>query len=369
MGDVDFEGDIVAAVGHLVPADVEGWSAIGQMTADDAWLAYGNWLSRHVEPRPRTVHVSRELEQLLAGHPDEESVRTVLREVERGDDLTPRLSKGTVYLHEDKAVERGRARRRDLDLLLNDWGVHHLHLGAHTPNKRFVQRSKNLLLISFLDDHAYAVTLLAHGGWADETILSILADNWPKDGVLLGPLSGIGLAERIPPESRLDLRNAGVSTMYEHHDGRIYVPRGMMSTAGTSITLGLQKALECSSSAESNKHSRTRLKAASTLWSAPAQTRRPAARTGTSRCSLNTISGGCVTGSPEQSSHWASSSGLSRTTQPITRAGTAQHPIERCAAGFPGWGRPCGAPGDLASYRRLTRSNGPYERLQPDTPC
>jgi hypothetical protein len=240
LGEVDFEGDIVAAVGDLVPAHVEGWSAIGQMRADDAWLAYGNWLSRHVEPRPRTVHVSRELEQLLAGHPDEESVRTVLREVERGDDLTPRLSTRALYLHDDEAAERGRASRRDLDPLLNDWGVHHLHLGPHSHEKRFVQRSKNLLLISFLDDHAYAVTLLAHGSWADENILCIMADNWPEDGVLLGSLSGIRLAQPIPPESRLELRNAGVSTMYEHHDGRVYVPRGMMSTAGTSMTLGLQ---------------------------------------------------------------------------------------------------------------------------------
>lgn len=246
MDEVDFDEDILEAVRMLVPSDVEGYSEIGRMSSDEAWLTYGSWLSRHIPPWPRSVHVSRELNALLQTHRDAAAVRMVLSEIERGDNVNSRLSKRTRCFVDTRQARtptnegpRDLGKRRDLDLLLNDWGLHHLHLGPANPDDTFVKRTKDVLLVSFTAEDAYAVCLLGHTGWSDDRIMRILANNWPDNDVILGSISGLTLAERYDPAELDALRRAGVSVLYGHDDGRPYVGRGMMSTAGTSMTQGL----------------------------------------------------------------------------------------------------------------------------------
>jgi hypothetical protein len=71
----------------------------------------------------------------------------IIEEIETGKDLSPRLSRGVVH----GLVKGGRVkanmnfgRRPDLDLLLNDWGIHHLHLPDVLDSDGFVRRNPAL---------------------------------------------------------------------------------------------------------------------------------------------------------------------------------------------------------------------------------
>jgi len=232
---LDFDTDVVAAVEALVPTSSAGREVISTLNATEAWNAYRARQSRFVTVQARTLHVSRELAAELLRRPAEEAdaTRTVLDEIRDGDDLTARLSGLTRNFHDPGETQ-------DRDRMLNDWGVHHLHLGPHTGSTKPVKRTRDLLFVVFLEDHAYAITVLPHGHWADEDILRVMANNWPDDGVIHGASGAIvGLADPIDPTRRQELRDAGVSAAYQHDDGRVYLPRGLMSTAGTSMLVGL----------------------------------------------------------------------------------------------------------------------------------
>ena len=87
-------------------------------------------------------------------------VNDIVRAIEAGEDLTPRLSRGVKTAYEPKPMRDKRLhRRRDLDLLIADWGVHHLHLGTTVCADGFVERGDDLLFAAFGDDTAY---LLGH---------------------------------------------------------------------------------------------------------------------------------------------------------------------------------------------------------------
>lgn len=244
MAEIDFEADIVSGIEKLIPAGVRGRNSVSSMSADEAWHAYANWTSRLVAPMPRTVRVSRELESALPGLPDAIAVRTVLDEIANGIDLQPRLSKRILSFHDAKRSRAPINQRSDLDLMLNDWGVHHLHLGAHRPGEDFTERSANLLFVSFIGSNAYAITVMPHNDWSNEQVLQVIAENWPgEEGVIYASKGIVGLAETVAPGDRKALRNAGVSVLYEHN-GTVFMPRGGLTTGGTSMLLGSKAAAE-----------------------------------------------------------------------------------------------------------------------------
>lgn len=183
---LDLDVDVVAAVEANVPASVSGREILATLDATEAWNAYRAWRWRFISKRPRTVHLSRELQADLQQLPTQEAaaIWAVLKEIKRGDDLTVRLSKLTRHFHDPRG-------RNDRDRMLNDWGVHHLHLGPRIDNQTPVERSGPLLFVSVLEDDAYAAIALPHGNWADEDVLRVLADNWPDEGVIHGTRGGI----------------------------------------------------------------------------------------------------------------------------------------------------------------------------------
>src|SRR4051794_22106915 len=74
-----------------IPPDPTGELAAMQLS--NLLIVYGNWRGRVVPRRPRTVHLSRELEEELPDSPHKAAIQDVCAEIENGDDLTPRLSK------------------------------------------------------------------------------------------------------------------------------------------------------------------------------------------------------------------------------------------------------------------------------------
>lgn len=109
--------------------------------------------------------------------------------IETGKDLTPFLSRGVMDCSKD-------------DLMLYDWGIHHLHISNErddVKNDGFMKRSNLLLYVYFDETAAYFLMTINHSGdshmWVKKQCMEILNSNWPE---ILAP-SVIYGAESITP--------------------------------------------------------------------------------------------------------------------------------------------------------------------------
>lgn len=182
----------------------------------DLLVIYATWQGRFVAQRPRAVHISSELaatEEAQGGRLD-----PIVSRIEGGDDLTPYLSTRVHTAYEPQATRNStRHLRGDRDLLLADWGLHHLHLRP--------TRSSRLVFARFAPDDAYLIGLYEHGDWALLDVLERLIRNWPDDNLLDHAEYVTGLTQCYSDADRLQLRNAGVNVGVEI-DGRVYMTHG-----------------------------------------------------------------------------------------------------------------------------------------------
>jgi len=120
-------------------------------------------------------------------------------------------------------------RRRDRDLLLASWGIHHLHLSAEPFRNGFNRRTGDLLFVAFRERDAYILGVfqhLEHENWAAEEIFAVMARNWPHAGLVSASRSTIGLSQEYSDEARLKLREAGLNISLLV-DGKVYSPSGL----------------------------------------------------------------------------------------------------------------------------------------------
>jgi hypothetical protein len=120
--------------------------------------------------------------------------------------------------------------RRDRDLLLSDWGIHHLHLGtAPGRNPRFVRRTANVLLVAFRGYDAYLIALRLHeshgANWAARDILEVAARIWPDARIVERSNYAIGFTQEFGDDDRRLLRRSHVNLGIEI-DGTVYMPSG-----------------------------------------------------------------------------------------------------------------------------------------------
>src|SRR5665213_3062667 len=102
---------------------------------------YGNWRGRHPSARPRTVYRSRELLASAEAQTFSAEIAELVRKTEAGEDLTPHLSRAvdTAFLSaQERAALPQHQREKDLDRMLADWGIHHLHLSNELEADGFV---------------------------------------------------------------------------------------------------------------------------------------------------------------------------------------------------------------------------------------
>lgn len=201
----------------------------------DALIHYANWRDRVVPPVPRKAHISDELRASPKWVEHRDALKSIIAKIEVGSGLTEHLSEGA-----DFALEPARKRkqipgkRRDRDLLLADWGIHHLHLGLQRrPGKNFVERSGDLLFVFFRDHDAYLVDIKPHNRWGETDLLETTVRNWPE-AELLGPCFS-GLVQQPPfptPEERVRARSAGTMVLVTVGSDS-YMMRGL-TTAGVA---------------------------------------------------------------------------------------------------------------------------------------
>ena len=153
--------------------------------------------------------------------------RNALTEIEQlildGGDLSPYLSKKIANFNYN-------------DSLLNDWGIHHLHLGTEVEQDGFINRTGPLLYCRFEGDCAYFIDILPHGNWTSQRLITTMHNNWPE---LLAPFrdNGVtGTETRLSDEEIKELRRKKINYFITMDDGTTYSPPGGGNTsAGTNI--------------------------------------------------------------------------------------------------------------------------------------
>src|SRR2546427_6344314 len=116
---------------RFLPYDRSDASLVAYLNGLDArglLILYRNWMRRLIKPQPRHVRKSTAFQQNPIAAERSADLPTIVRDIETGNDLRKYLSRDVKIGAQIPGRRRGR--RRDLDLMLNDWGIHHLHVST-----------------------------------------------------------------------------------------------------------------------------------------------------------------------------------------------------------------------------------------------
>jgi hypothetical protein len=123
---------------------------------------------------------------------------------------------------QERAALPQHQREKDLDRMLADWGIHHLHLSNELETDGFVTGGNELLFALFGRDDAYLVGIYTHEDWSHEELVPIIVRNWPG----VGPFQKLnyvqGVAHTPTEQERRRNRRHGVSSGPVEVDGDWY---------------------------------------------------------------------------------------------------------------------------------------------------
>lgn len=205
-----------------------GYTPDATASADELLLQYLNVLHRRVEVRKRKSHKAPDF-QCPRDH--ELGLKALLEKSERGDDLRPHQSRKIVKADYD-------------DAMLNDWGIHHFHLGTTPDPKRpeLIQGTRPVLYAMVTKDDLYCISVMDHGQWSNQQLLEAVHTHWPHliDGARIK--GAIGLARTHSDDEISTLRKAGINVITQRKDGTIHAPPGGGSAADqTSVRVSMAR--------------------------------------------------------------------------------------------------------------------------------
>lgn len=237
----DFMQDVRNEVLKWLPhdrSDPNVVATINNLSDHELLVRFFNWLQRLVHPHPRTVFKSQEFSSQFFNDEQNIDLAKIIQKIEGGDEITPHLSKRILsgFVLDNHSVPLNTLNRRhDLDLLLNDWGIHHLHISNQIERDGFVKRTGPLLFSIFTQGKAFLLEVFPeHGDWTDQRLVEIAVRNWPLEGLFIQLNGALGLSTPISTSDRSQLRSAGIDIPIEV-DGKVYVSKTMgLSSAGTS---------------------------------------------------------------------------------------------------------------------------------------
>lgn len=235
----DFRSDLRRIFASILTtnADADARQDIQNMNEIALVVCYLNWRKRIIDKKPRRLIESREFDVTKRNPAYADRVGKLLAKIQNGSDLAPHLSKRIKHVYTRPQTPRQLGKRPDLDLLLNDWGIHHLHISDEMEpgNTGFVKRDGPLMYAIFFEDRVYLIDILGHGDFANDNLIRILVHNWPNDGLVI-KLNGILPGTSPTMRERSMLRSAGVDTIV-NLDGSAYLPGITMglTSAGTSM--------------------------------------------------------------------------------------------------------------------------------------
>ena len=204
---------------------------------DDAELmrVYFGVCRRLISPQPRQILKAKDF---LCSAEHNAALTQIEQLTHDGGDLAPYLSKTIMDLNYN-------------DALLNDWGIHHLHLGTKVESDGFVERDGPLLFCRFEDKDAYFIAILPHGSWSKQKLVKTIHENWPAqiDRYLARGIKGVK-PNRLSDDDIAALRKANINCFIELEDGSIYLPIGSGTVSSGKNLLDVRQADMCLNWAE-----------------------------------------------------------------------------------------------------------------------
>ena len=189
-----------------------------QRPEEDLLILFFDSLRRRPVIRERTLWIADDFQ---CPQEVEQGWKQLQQKITAGDDLRPHLSRR--HRHHDT-----------LDGLLNEWGVHHLHLGTMLPpGDPFIERTGPILFARITATDFYAINIYSHGAWEDTTVLESLHRNWPES-IRRYRIRGIQ-GEPLTETQRRNLRKGNLQTATAPSDGTVYMAiSGGVASSGTS---------------------------------------------------------------------------------------------------------------------------------------
>jgi hypothetical protein len=145
------------------------------------------------------------------------------RKIKNGEDLKPHLTRKLKNLD-------------DIDGLLYDWDIFHLHLGVGIETDGFVKRTGPLLYAKFDNKTAYFIGIYSHGAWTMQEMIRIMHNDWPESIECYRLKGVVGLETSLNDEDIKHLRGAFYNPAIEVEPGVVYIgPGGGFAASGDSI--------------------------------------------------------------------------------------------------------------------------------------
>jgi hypothetical protein len=222
-----------------MPDDPSG--ELASMDLGNLLITYGTWRSRLIPASPRDCHISTELAAGAQAVQHRAGLDVIVAKIEAGDDLTPHLSRAVTVGHQAGAGTTKLTRRKDRDLLVADWGLHHLHLSEKIETDGFVERGDDLLIAAFTPTDGYLIGIFPHGSWALKELLAVIVHNWPDAGLMLKADYVLAMETEYSDEERLELRSAGIATPMVTIDGKVWAAAALGQTAAGTPSRATQR--------------------------------------------------------------------------------------------------------------------------------
>jgi hypothetical protein len=227
--------DVVDDVEQMIKEDILiaiGTDPSGELAAlalPQLLITYLNWRMRFIPAIPRQAHLSSELLASPKYLEHRAAIDEIVRKIQVGEGLTSHLSNRVNRSYTPTAERKSQLQyRQDLDLLLAEWGIHHLHFLAADGSQLHIP---DLLFASFKPADAFLIGVFDHKSWSDREVARICVTNWPQSGIFHEVHGVVGLAQQFTDDEHALIHNAG-GTSFLEIDGKVYVPPGQ-TMAGT----------------------------------------------------------------------------------------------------------------------------------------
>lgn len=166
-----------------------------------------NLRRRLVQKHKRTIIKSKEFKCPIEL---EKNLKHFEAVVKNGKEIKPYLSKLTSKLSE-------------IDKFLNDWGIHHFHLGMEIRKDGYSKRTGPLLFAKVMPNAIYFIQIFPHGSWCKPDLIEIIHKNWPA---LISKYKYTLDTQNYSEQEKKTLRNGNINTIVMTSDNTTYFPPG-----------------------------------------------------------------------------------------------------------------------------------------------
>lgn len=219
---------------ELIVKEFDDRYGIACTHTNDVYKLLCNSLNTHqklISTNIRKVHISNELKKRNIPQKIKDICAELKVKFQKGDDVNPHLSRW--ILNSDKP-----------DPLLNDWGLHHIHLDNEKENESgyFFKRADFLLFVLVGESEVYFIDIVRHNTnnvFSRKDLLRIINNNWPE---ILEPhvMRITGSGSTYSDKDIDELRKAGINTVIEIDGKCILSPGGGISLVGTNFPHTMQ---------------------------------------------------------------------------------------------------------------------------------